>query len=150
MTDRNIPITEDELHAYVDNELPAERRSDVETWLATHPEDAERVRSWRTMADELQARYGGIVNEPVPKRLDLDRLVREPRRWIYGTVAASMLAFVAGGVHPAVFEYPADEHPPGPLLSVHRNASCWWVVRRLLAGRTRLGDRPRVCSGQGS
>ena len=33
MTDRNIPVTEDELHAYVDNELPAERRGDVETWL---------------------------------------------------------------------------------------------------------------------
>ena len=26
MTDPGIPVTEDELHAYVDNELPAERR----------------------------------------------------------------------------------------------------------------------------
>ena len=25
MNDRNIPVTEDELHAYVDGELPAER-----------------------------------------------------------------------------------------------------------------------------
>ena len=29
MTDQKIPVTEDELHAYVDNELPAERRRDV-------------------------------------------------------------------------------------------------------------------------
>ena len=29
MTDKNIPVTEDELHAYIDNELPAERRGDV-------------------------------------------------------------------------------------------------------------------------
>ncbi len=29
MTDPKIPVTEDELHAYVDNELPAERRSTV-------------------------------------------------------------------------------------------------------------------------
>ena len=43
MTNRSIPVTEDELHAYVDNELPAERRGDVEAWLATHPDDAERV-----------------------------------------------------------------------------------------------------------
>ena len=28
MTDPTIPVTEDELHAYVDNELPAERRGD--------------------------------------------------------------------------------------------------------------------------
>ncbi len=30
MTDRKIPVTEDELHAYVDSELPPERRSDFE------------------------------------------------------------------------------------------------------------------------
>ncbi len=56
MTDRNIPVTEDELHAYVDNELPAERRADVEAWLASHPEDAARVRSWLAMAELLADR----------------------------------------------------------------------------------------------
>ena len=45
MTDPKIAVTEDELHAYIDNELPAERRGDVEAWLATHPDDAERVLS---------------------------------------------------------------------------------------------------------
>ena len=29
MTDPTIPVTEDELHAYVDNELPAERRDEL-------------------------------------------------------------------------------------------------------------------------
>jgi anti-sigma factor RsiW len=97
MNDPNIPVTEDELHAFVDNELPAERRGDVEAWLATHPEDAERVRSWRAMGEELQARYGSVINEPVPKRLELEQVERRPGRWIYGTIAASFLAFVAGG-----------------------------------------------------
>src|ERR1700751_4619523 len=97
MTDRNIPVTEDELHAYVDNELPAERRSDVEAWLAAHPEDAQRVQSWRTMAEALHARYDSVANEPVPKRLEIEQLERQPRRWIYGPIAASLLAFVAGG-----------------------------------------------------
>src|ERR1700726_2980687 len=50
MTDPKIPVTEDELHAYVDNELPGERRGDVEAWLAAHAGDAERVASGRTMA----------------------------------------------------------------------------------------------------
>jgi anti-sigma factor RsiW len=97
MSDSKIPVTEDELHAYVDNELPAERRGDVEAWLATHPDDAERVRSWRSMAEMLHARYDAVANEPVPKRLELDRLAREPRKWIYGTIAAALVAFVAGG-----------------------------------------------------
>jgi anti-sigma factor RsiW len=97
MTDPKIPVTEDELHAYVDNELPAERRGDVEGWLAAHPDDAERVQSWRAMAEALHARYDQVANEPVPKRLDLERLVQPPRKWIYGAIAACLLAFIAGG-----------------------------------------------------
>lgn len=97
MTDRKIPVTEDELHAYVDNELPAERRGDVERWLAAHPDDAERVRSWREMAEALHARYDAIADEPVPHRLEIERLVRQPRKWIYGAIAASVMAFIVGG-----------------------------------------------------
>lgn len=97
MTERKIPVTEDELHAYVDNELPAERRGDVEAWLASHPEDAARVESWRAMAEALHVRYDAVANEPVPKRLEIERLVRQPRKWIYGAVAATFAAFVAGG-----------------------------------------------------
>ncbi|HKS20446.1 MAG TPA: anti-sigma factor [Bradyrhizobium sp.] len=97
MTDPRIPVTEDELHAYVDNELPAERRGDVEAWLAAHPDDAARVRSWRAMADALHARYDSVLDEAVPKRLEIERLVRQPRRWIFGAAAAALVAFIAGG-----------------------------------------------------
>src|SRR3981081_809341 len=97
MTDPRIPVTEDELHAFVDNELPAERRSDVEAWLAMHSDDAARVQSWRAMAEALHARYAGGADEAVPKRLEIERLVRQPRKWIYGAVAATLLAFIAGG-----------------------------------------------------
>ncbi|THD48374.1 MAG: anti-sigma factor, partial [Bradyrhizobium sp.] len=92
MSDPEIPVTEDELHAYIDNELPAERRGDVEAWLAAHAEDAERVRSWRAMAEALHARYDSVADEAVPKRLEIERLVRRPRRWMYGAIAATLLA----------------------------------------------------------
>ena len=97
MTYPRIPVTEDELHAYVDKELPAERRGDVEAWLAAHPDDAERVRSWQSMAELLHVRYDAVANEPVPKRLELERLERQPRKLIYGAIAATLVAFVAGG-----------------------------------------------------
>jgi anti-sigma factor RsiW len=97
MTEPKISVTEDELHAYVDNELPAERRDDVEMWLATHPEDDERVRSWRAMAEALHARYDAVADEPVPKRLEIEQLVRQPRKWVYGAIAATLVAFIAGG-----------------------------------------------------
>ena len=97
MTDPKIPVTEDELHAYIDNELPPERRGDVEEWLSAHPDDAGRVQAWRAMADALHARYDSVADEPVPKRLEIERLVREPRRWMYGAIAAALVAFIAGG-----------------------------------------------------
>ncbi|QDM18574.1 anti-sigma factor [Tardiphaga sp. vice352] len=97
MTEPRMPVTEDELHAYVDNELPAERRGEVEAWLAAHPDDAARVQSWRAMAELLHARYDAVADESVPARLEIDRLVRQPRSFLIGAVAATLLAFVVGG-----------------------------------------------------
>lgn len=97
MTDHTIPVTEDELHAYVDNELPAERREAVDAWLAAHPDDAERVASWRAMSETLHAKYDAVLDEPVPARLSVDALARSPRRWMMGAIAATLLAFATGG-----------------------------------------------------
>src|SRR3982074_3858758 len=97
MTDRNIPVTEDELHAYVHNEPPADRRGDVEAWLAAHPDDAARVQSWRAVAEALHAGYDQVADEAVPKRLEIEQLVRQPRKWLYGAIAATLLAFIGGG-----------------------------------------------------
>ena len=98
MIDRDGSILEDELHAYVDGELPAERRAAVEAWLAAHPQDAARVAAWRAQADLTNARYGIVAQEPVPPRLDLGRLARRERRWPFIAVAAVVAAFVLGGV----------------------------------------------------
>jgi anti-sigma factor RsiW len=97
MIDRDAPATQDELHAYVDGELPEERRAAVESWLARHADDAAMVAAWQHQADLLRQRYGAVVNEPVPKRLSVDRLVRVNRRWIGYVAATILLAFLAGG-----------------------------------------------------
>jgi anti-sigma factor RsiW len=47
MNDRDLPVAEDELHAYVDGELPPGRLAAVESWLSTHPHDMARVAAWR-------------------------------------------------------------------------------------------------------
>lgn len=97
MTDTSIPVTEDELHAYVDNELPPERRAAVESWLAAHPDAAAQVASWRAMGELLHVKYDSVTDESVPKRLEIERLAQQPRRWIYGAIAATLAAFVIGG-----------------------------------------------------
>src|SRR5258706_13419741 len=96
MTDPKIPVTEDELHAYVDNELPAERRGDVEAWFAAHPDDAERVQSWRAMAEALHTRYDSVADEAVPRRLEIERLGRPAPEGIFGAIAATLAAVIAG------------------------------------------------------
>jgi anti-sigma factor RsiW len=97
MTDRNVPITEDELHALVDGELAPDRVRDVEAWLAAHPDDAARVSVWRDQAEAIRLRYGGVASEPVPERFDLDRLIAGARPWSRLAAAAVVAALLIGG-----------------------------------------------------
>ena len=96
MIDREPPVTEEELHAYIDGELAADRRAAVEQWLAGHAEDASRVAAWRAQADAIRARYGAVASEPVPSRFDLDRLARAGRRWSRLAAAAVIAALLIG------------------------------------------------------
>lgn len=98
MKDNDLPVTEDELHAFVDGELPADRREAVETWLATHPEDAARVAAWRAQSEAIRARYQDLAAQPVPPRLRLDRINRAAHSWKVAAAAAAIAAFLIGGL----------------------------------------------------
>jgi anti-sigma factor RsiW len=97
MTDRDQPVTEDDLNAYVDGELPANRRAAVEAWLATHADDAEKVAAWRKQADLIHARYGAVADEVPPRRFDIGRLTRRRHGAIAAAAAAVIAAFLIGG-----------------------------------------------------
>src|SRR6185437_16047895 len=100
MIDRDSPVTEEELHAYVDGEVPADRLEAVTAWLAAHPEQGALVAAWRAQAEAIRARYGAIANEPVPNRLKLDQLMRQHlsrgRSWA-AVAAAAIIALMIGG-----------------------------------------------------
>lgn len=100
MIDNDSPVTEDELHAYVDGELPADRIDAVTAWLANHPEQAATVAAWRSQAESLRTRYSKVLEEPVPARLKLDAILRQmrPVRSLAAVAAAAAVAaFVIGG-----------------------------------------------------
>jgi anti-sigma factor RsiW len=99
MTTRDSPVTEDELHAYVDGELPADRREAVASWLAEHPSEAATVAAWRAQAEAIRARYGGVAEAPVPERLKLEQVLRgdRSRSWRMIAAAATLVAFIVGG-----------------------------------------------------
>lgn len=97
MAEREPLVTEDELHAYVDGELAADRRAVIEQWLSDHADDAARVAAWRAQADAIRARYGAVASEPVPRRFDVARLARAGRKWPRLAAAAAVLVFLLGG-----------------------------------------------------
>jgi anti-sigma factor RsiW len=101
MNDRNSPVTEEELHAYVDGELPADRKEAVANWLATNPEQAAQVAAWQAQAEAIRARYGAVAHEPVPARLKLEQVMRKDRAagrsWLAMAAAAATIAFMLGG-----------------------------------------------------
>ena len=69
MTEPNKPIGDDDLQALVDGRLPPERLSEVEGYLAHHPEIAARVKGYREQRANLRDRLQHKAQEPIPARL---------------------------------------------------------------------------------
>ena len=62
-------IGEAELNAYLDGELDAEGRAEIESWLAENPEDAARMEAFAADRDALAGIGADILAEPIPERL---------------------------------------------------------------------------------
>jgi anti-sigma factor RsiW len=101
MIERMTPVSEDELHAFIDGQLPADRREAVAAWLSENPEQAAMVAAWRAQAEGIRARYSTVADEPVPERLKVENILRMTgavsRKWMAMAAAAAIIAFVAGG-----------------------------------------------------
>lgn len=95
------PITEDDLHAYVDAQLASDRSAEVETYLAHHPEVAARIEGYRRQRDLLRTTLDPIAEEPLPARLAVRRLAEDARRpWSgrWRNIAATAAMLVFGGL----------------------------------------------------
>jgi anti-sigma factor RsiW len=91
----DTPVTETELHAYVDGQLDAARCAAVEAYLAANPADAERVRAYARQNEQLHALFDSTLDEPVPEALRMHPARRPPGPLRY---AALFAAAVVGGV----------------------------------------------------
>jgi len=78
------PISEDDLHAWVDDKLDGLRRVEVATYLASHPTVAARVTAWHTQRQQLRDTLAPIAAEPLPPELNLHHMLdthARARRW---------------------------------------------------------------------
>ena len=105
------PVTEADLHAWVDGQLSAERAREVDDYLAVRPDEAERLEAYRAQQRELHALYDPVLDEPLPQRVlhaararpqrvvqrISEALRRRPHR-IAGRIAAGLVIALAGGI----------------------------------------------------
>jgi len=113
------PVSEDELHALLDDQLDAARRAELEARLARDPVASATLQTWRRQREALRGLYGTVLQEPVPPSLlaaaaqaqRSHRLVRQWSRW-GGMAAGLALAFGLGWLTHG--QWPA---PSGPLLA---------------------------------
>lgn len=88
------PISESDLHAYVDGQLDTIRRAQVDAYLASQPAAQDKVRHWRDQNQALHRLYDGVMNEAIPMRLTA---VLRPQPMLR-TLAAGIVCLVCGGV----------------------------------------------------
>jgi anti-sigma factor RsiW len=94
------PITEDDLHGFVDHLLDSERRSEVQTYLDAHPEIAARIAAFSRQREAIRAAASPIADEPIPPQLNLRHVMEGRRRsqtWSWRSMAASVLLLAVGG-----------------------------------------------------
>ena len=149
MTERR-PVTEDDLQAYVDAALDPKRRAEIEDYLETHPEIADRVHGYVQQRADLRAVFGPIAEEPVPPELNLGRMGEARRRttagWWRAAAAVLLVSLgVAGGwsLHGAVGLRAGSV--PGGILALAQEAADSYAVYapdRVHPVEIRAADKP--------
>ncbi|MEA2879380.1 MAG: hypothetical protein QOF14_4576 [Hyphomicrobiales bacterium] len=125
------PVTEADLHAFLDEEVGPERRAKVAEHLEQKPLDAALLDTWRAQNEALRGAFARVAREPVPlslslaqpltvraaavpintRRLDLARAARQRR-----VAIASAIAFLAGSIAAATGAI-VVQHLPGLFRS---------------------------------
>jgi anti-sigma factor RsiW len=129
MSGESHDIGEDDLHAYVDNQLAPERRAAVAHYLSENPDDAERVAGYIEMRDTLRAALAEQATLPMPARLNPHLIAyrRRTRQTIWRAAAAVVLAFGLGGGGGWVL-HERLAPPPGAVTVVLREAMANHIV----------------------
>lgn len=111
-------ISELDLHAYADGQLDGARRSEVEAYLAAHPEAAARVKEYRKQMHMLHAAFDGALNEPVPMRL-----TNAVHAWSFPHGLAAGVLWLACGLIAGWFAHDILPSPPAKApLAFAKNA----------------------------
>jgi anti-sigma factor RsiW len=125
----NRPITEDDLHAYVDGVLESERQAEIAAYLEGHPDVAKRIAGFADQRELLRKALAPIADEPLPPQLNLSRIIegRQRRRLPFGRAIAAMLMLSIGGLSGWVVRG-SLQSSPGGLAALAQEAAYSYQV----------------------
>ena len=116
-------ISDELLFAYIDNELDAAARAEVEAVIAADPALAKRVDEQRALRTLLSGTFDPILSEPVPERLLAATQAPAPKARVVALAAARE-------------QRRAREAPAGRWTWQHWGAMAACLMVGILAGRT--------------
>ena len=93
---RAAAAREAELHAYVDEHMPADQVAVVEAWLAADAAARAQADAWRSQNDLINRLYDGEARTPLPVRRTADRLSRAAPRPVADRRRGAAGAHLAG------------------------------------------------------
>lgn len=138
MTDRPSPLSDTDLHAYVDDRLDGDRRAEIEALLAGDPDNRSLVEDYKAQTAALHDLFDGVLDEPVPAALAESATAalaggpRRHRRSLIASLAAAVALFLVGGgvgwfAHVAVVG-----DGPGPAVNAPLKVAEWALNAHVL------------------
>lgn len=101
MNKKTIGITEDDLHAYVDNQLPVDKIEAVEELIRNDAKVAQQIHDWQEQNKLLSGFYGNKDYSEIPEKLDINSIsqkrIGKPSNQFL-SLAASVLLILFGGL----------------------------------------------------
>lgn len=151
----SAPVSEADLHAYVDGALSPERRQEVQAHLDRHPEAARQVARGMAQRQMLRSALAPIADEAVPARLSpahLAQQLRRPSPWRWQMAAAVMLSLGLGSL--GGWQLRGTAEPPAGIAALAGEARASYAAyagdgaSTLLRGAEQKAELVRLVSDQ--
>lgn len=115
----NETVNDAELHAYVDGQLDQTRRRAVEAYLATHPDEAERVAQYQQLNSALRKLYEPVLTEPLPLRFHNST---KNKTYRLAWAASVLVSLFAGGMMGWQMHTVTASRPSVPMALIQQAA----------------------------
>ena len=113
-----MPIGDDDIQAYVDGRLTAERQRIVEAYFKANPVEHVRIEAMRVDLQQLRQRLAAKADEPIPAHLRVEAIKQRMatrRSLVFRQVAATIVLVSGGALAGWMLKSVTASYEPMPL-----------------------------------